>query len=149
MYDHSVRVPFMISGPGIPQGKKIDAPIYHQDIMPTTLELAEAKRPAHVQFHSLLPLIHGESEGHLDAVYGGYVKLQRMVKMDGYKLILYPKAKAARLYNVANDPEELRDVAGETSSLPIMKRLFAKLLELQEETGDKLDIASVYPQLGS
>ena len=39
MYDHSVRVPFMVVGPGVKAGQKIDEPIYLQDVMPTTLEL--------------------------------------------------------------------------------------------------------------
>ncbi|MHC4624557.1 MAG: sulfatase-like hydrolase/transferase, partial [Planctomycetota bacterium] len=60
MFDHSVRVPLMVVGPGIPANKKIDAAVYLQDIMPTTLELAGINKPSDVQFKSLMPLIQGK-----------------------------------------------------------------------------------------
>ncbi len=41
MYDHSVRVPFMVVGPNVAADRRIDEPIYLQDVMPTTLELAQ------------------------------------------------------------------------------------------------------------
>ncbi|OVE77196.1 choline-sulfatase, partial [bacterium F16] len=40
MFDHSVRAPFIVCGPGIKGNTKNDTPIYLQDMMPTTLELA-------------------------------------------------------------------------------------------------------------
>ena len=50
MYEHSTRVPFIAVGPGIRQGVKIDAPIYLQDVHPTTLELAGVKPADKVEF---------------------------------------------------------------------------------------------------
>jgi len=148
MYDDSVRVPFIVKGPGVPKGKKIDAPIYLQDVMPTTLELAGVKRPDHVEFQSLLPLIKGKTgKSAYDAVYGGYLELQRAVTYEGHKLILYPKIQKARLFNLKNDPLEMKDLADAPASMPIMKKLFAKLLELQKQTGDELEVRSVFPGL--
>src|SRR5690606_15437259 len=59
MYEHSMRVPFVVVGPGVTAGQRIDAPIYVQDIMPTTLEWAGAKVPEGVDFRSLVPLLQG------------------------------------------------------------------------------------------
>lgn len=147
LYDHSVRVPFIVTGPGVPKGVKNDTPIYLQDVMPTTLDLAGVDGPEHVQFKSLVPLVRGKSKDHYDAVYGGYLDLQRSVKQDGYKLLLYPKIAKVRLYHVAADPNEMEDLADDPGQLPRMKKLFARLLGLQKETGDELDLESVYPQL--
>ena len=147
-YDTSVRVPMLVAGPGVPKNKRIDAPVYLQDIMPTALELAGVEKPEQVEFQSLLPLIQGKKDRTYDAIYGAYTpKHQRMISQDGYKLILYPNGKIARLYHVAEDPEELTDLADSPDSKPIMKRLFAKLLELQKETGDVLDLRAAYPGL--
>ena len=147
-YDHSVRVPLLVAGPGVPKNRKIDAPVYLQDVMPTALELAGVEKPEQVEFQSLLPLIQGKKDRSYDAIYGAYTpKHQRMISQDGYKLILYPRGKIARLYHVADDSEELKDLADSPNSKPIMKRLFAKLLELQKETGDTLDLAAAYPGL--
>jgi len=147
LYEHSVRVPFIVAGPGVPESERIDTPIYLQDVMPTTLELAGVEKPDHVEFTSLMPRIEGEDVTPYDALYGAYLGLQRSVTADGYKLILYPKAKVARLYHIAEDPHEMKDLAGSTEELPRMKRLFARLLELQTETGDTLDLKPVFPGL--
>jgi choline-sulfatase len=149
MYDHSVRVPFVVKGPGIPAGKKNDTPIYLQDVMPTTLELAGVARPDHVQFKSLMPLLHGQQESHYGAIYGAYLKLQRMVTMDGYKLILYPEIRRARLYHVADDPHEMHDLADAPEHQQTAKRLFQRLLQLQQDMADELDLQAAFPELAS
>ncbi|MBN1346604.1 MAG: sulfatase-like hydrolase/transferase [Phycisphaerae bacterium] len=146
-YDHSVRVPLMVRGPGVPKDKRIDAAVYLQDIMPSTLELAGVSRPEHVRFKSLMPLIDGRSDRSYDAIYGAYLDLQRMVTKDAHKLILYPKAKKARLYNLKDDPAEMKDLADSPESKPVMRKLFAALLRLRQETGDRLDLKGIYPDL--
>lgn len=147
MHWHSVRVPFVAVGPDIAAGRRIDARIYLQDVMATTLELAGAKVPDDVQFRSLLPLLRNQRTEQYEAIYGGYIDLQRMVIDDDYKLILYPSVPAARLYHLALDPQELDDLAGEPSSKPIMRKLFQSLVQLQKETGDTLDLAKAFPEL--
>ena len=88
MYDHSVRVPYIVAGPGVPQGETNRQAIYLQDTMPTTLALAGIERPKHVEFQNLLPLIQGEGKTAYDSVYGAYLGVQRSVTKDGWKLIL-------------------------------------------------------------
>lgn len=144
LYDHSVRVPFIVRGPGAPRGGTNDARIYLQDVMPTTLELAGAGKPEHVQFKSLLPLIHGETETPYDAIYGAYMDMQRSVVLEGYKLILYPKASKMRLYDLKTDPLELNDLADDAKSKPIIRKLFKRLLALQAETDDMLDLRKTF-----
>ncbi|MEO1998351.1 MAG: sulfatase-like hydrolase/transferase [Planctomycetaceae bacterium] len=147
LYDHSVRVPFMVNGPGIPKGRRLAGAIYLQDVMPTTLELAGVDIPDHVQFRSVLPLIRGERARNYDAQYGAYLALQRSVRMDGYKLILYPKIGKMRLYQVDRDPLEQNDLAGTPAAKPVIRKLFARLLELQKQTADRLDLKSTFGQL--
>ena len=147
MYDHSVRVPMMVVGPGIPKGEKIDGRVYLQDIMPTTLELAGVDKPDHVEFKSLLPVIAGRRSENYDAIYGAYLALQRAVTEGDYKLIAYPEIARLRLYNLKEDPLETRDLAEDHGHRRVVKRLFARLLELQKETGDELDIKSIWPKL--
>ncbi len=147
MYDHSVRVPFILRGPGIGANKQISTGIYLQDIMPTTLEWAGIKdKPEHIDFKSLNPLLQDESAEHYDAIYGGYREGQRMITRDGYKLILYPKVPVARLYHLDKDPLETADLARLPESLQVMKELFAGLLALQEDVSDVLDLETAYPQ---
>lgn len=145
MYDHSLRVPFIVSGPGVTAGAKIDDPIYFQDAMATALDLAGADREG-VEFHSVRSLLAGGSGG-LEAIYGAYINGQRAVIHDGWKLILYPQAKVARLYHVAADPQELKDLAADPALAGQKKTLFAKLRALQKDFADELDLEAVFPEL--
>ncbi len=147
LFDHSVRVPFMAVGPGIKAGVRNASPIYLQDVMATALDLAKAEKPAHVQFQSLLPMLKENKKGGLDAVYGAYVDFQRAVTAQGYKLLLFPKIKKAQLFNMTSDPEEMNDISGKPDSPARMKKLFSRLLQLQKEAGDSLDLKKVYPEL--
>ncbi len=146
MYDHSMRVPLMVAGPGIKSGK-IDSPVYLQDIMPTTLELAGAHIPTQVQFKSLLPVMQDHNSNPYDAIYGGYMNLQRMVIENNYKMILYPEIKKVRLYDLKKDPNEMIDLGEDKKYNAIRTKLFAVLQALQKETGDPLDLKAVYPNL--
>ncbi|GAA4469308.1 sulfatase-like hydrolase/transferase [Novipirellula rosea] len=137
MYDHSVRVPFIAVGPGVKPNAKIEQPIYLQDVMPTTLELAGASKPEYVEFHSVLPMLAGET-GSLDEIYGCYLNLQRSIRTDKYKLIVYPKAKTVRLYDIEKDPLEMHDLAGDATMQPTVKELFARLQALQKSMNDEL-----------
>ena len=145
MFDHSVRVPLMVVGPDVPKNKKIDALVYLQDVMATSLELSGTQKPDYVQFESLLPLINGKTDKGRDAIYGAYLQGQRMVTCGDYKMILYPSISKAILYNIANDPLELHDLADKKEHQPTMSKLFAKLRELQQETGDSLDLKKAFP----
>ena len=146
LYDHSVRVPYMVSGPGVKKGKTISEPIYLQDTMATALDLAKVEKPEHVEFHSILPMLEGESSPY-SSIYGGYLKLQRSIRTPRYKLICYPEIKIAKLFDLEKDPDEMEDLASLPESRPIVKKLFADLLKLQEEMDDDVDLKSRFPGL--
>lgn len=145
LYEHSVRPPFIVVGPGVPQGKRTGEPIYYQDVVPTTLELAGIKQPEHVQFQSLLPIIRDQGKSKYPSIYTAYIDLQRAVNKDGWKLILYPKIKKIRLFHVTEDPHEMHDLAEAPGQAGRIRELFAELTRWQKETGDALDLKAAYP----
>jgi len=147
MFDHSVRVPLMVAGPNVPKNKKIDARVYLQDVMATSLDVSGTRKPDYVQFESLLPLISGKTDKGRDAIYGAYLQGQRMVTYKDHKLILYPAISKAILYNIKNDPQELHDLASQKQHQATVSKLFARLQELQKETGDTLDLKAAFPNL--
>lgn len=138
LYDHSVRVPLVITGPGIPTGKRVDTDIYLQDVMPTSLELAGVEKPDYVEFNSLLPLLKDTDTGSLDGVYLAYVDFQRGIRKDGYKLLFYPKVPAMKLFDLSNDPEEMNNLAADPAQANLITTLFAELQEMQREKADEL-----------
>jgi len=142
-YDHSVRVPFIVAGPDVAAGKMIDQPIYLQDVMPTTLELAGIDRPDHVEFQSLLPLLAGKPSEY-EAIYGSYLNLQRSIRTRTHKLIIYPKAEVVRLYDLQSDPNEMHDLADRPASKELIQDLFSQLLALQKKYDDSLNLSPIH-----
>ncbi|SIR31903.1 sulfatase-like hydrolase/transferase [Maribacter ulvicola] len=150
MYDHSIRVPLMIVGPDIPKGKRVATEVYLQDIMATSLALTKMEKPDHVEFNSLLPLAKGETtQGHLqDGVYGAFEKeSQRMIRKDGYKLIVYPKIDKILMFNMKEDPMEIFDLAKDPKNIKKVKGLFSDLMSLQKKMNDPLDLNRLYNSL--
>lgn len=139
MYEHSLRAPLIVTGPGVPAGKRIDARVYIQDVLPTTLELAGVAVPAHVEFKSLLPLIRGERTAQYDAVYAAYMPdKQRAVIVGDYKLIYYPAIDVYRLFNLKTDPRERHDLIGDPDSGSTIASLKTALAKLERELGGPL-----------
>lgn len=145
MYDHSMRVPMIIAGPGIPAGKTVDAMVYLQDVMPTSLELAGIPIPEHVNFKSLLPLAQGETtESPYQAMYGAYFSAQRMIRTDDYKMMIYPSINRVRLYDMKNDPWEKHDLAHDPQYRPVMDDLLEIFRHVQAEVADPMDMTEYY-----
>ena len=138
MFEHSMKVPLIAAGPGIPRGKRVDTPVYLQDIMPSSLELAGATVPRHVRFKSLLPLLRDGAIAHYDAIYGAYTRFQRMVRVGNMKLIWYPQPNVFLLFDLAKDPHELRDLAADPAHAPTLAALKRRLAELQQEMNDPI-----------
>ena len=68
--------------------------------------------------------------------------LQRMIRMDDYKLIVYPKAGIIRLFDLINDPAEMYNLASATTQKERVRAMFGQLQVLQAEMGDTLDLAN-------
>jgi arylsulfatase A-like enzyme len=63
-----------------------------------------------------------------------------MVSMDSYKMIYYPKISKTLLYNLKADPLEMENLADDPANAGLIKKLRARLKELQKEVGDTLDL---------
>ncbi len=145
LFDHSVRVPLMVAGPGIPAGQRIDQDLYLQDIMATSLEMAGIEQPDYVEFKSFLGLAKGEDESiHYSEIYGAYVNYQRMIRKDGYKLLVYPEVPKVLLFDMDEDPLEMNDLAEDKANEEQVQALFNDLLQLQENMDDELDLQPAF-----
>ncbi len=143
MYDHSLRPPMIVVGPDIPEGKEKNMAVYLQDIMPTVIEYAGGEVPGYVEFNSLKSFIEGATaQSNYPEVYGAYMDLQRMIRIDEYKLIVYPYAGIRRLFNLNDDPEEMNDLASRPDQMERLDSMFENLVKLQSEMGDTLILKS-------
>lgn len=135
LYDHSVRMPYIICGPGIPH-KKVDALMYQHSTFATTCGLAGIPVPESVEFPSLTPLILGRAREQYDAVFCWYRTFQRSVRTREHKLIVYPEAGVAQLFNIAKDPWETKDLSAKRDSAALKEHLLDRLRRFQRELGD-------------
>lgn len=141
LYDCSVRMPFIIVGPGIAAGRRIDALMYQHCLFPTICDLAGLPTPATVQFPSLASLLRGERQSLFDSVYCAYRGFQRMVRTNQYKLILYPHAKQVQLFDVKHDPWEMKNLAGNAAHADTLTELFRELKQWQAIVGDTMTLS--------
>jgi len=138
-YDHSIRMPFMISGPGIRKGITLDEKIYMQSVYPTTCELAGLKVPQTVDYSSIVPLVHGEKGARgEDIIFNCYIETQRLVRTDQFKLIHYPKIGRNQLFDIKSDPREIVNLIDDPKHAGVKKKLLAALQGKREELGDGL-----------
>jgi arylsulfatase A-like enzyme len=146
MYDHSIRVPLFVIGPDVPKNKKLEVDVYLQDIMASALDVAGLPKPEYIEFNSLMPFVRGQqTSGNYPAIYGCYtLDLQRMIRKDGFKLIVYPHGKTMRLYDLVNDPQEMNDLAADLQYKEKVNLLFKELLKLQDQMGDPLDLEAIF-----
>ena len=138
LYDHSIRMPLMVAGPGIPAGKRIGAMVYQHSLFPTTCDLAGVRVPQSVEFPSLADLLKGKEHAPHDAMFSWYLGYQRAVRTDEYKLIVYPQAGVTQLFNVRKDPWEIQNLAERREHAALRKDLLDRLHRFQRELDDDL-----------
>lgn len=139
LYEHSLRVPLVIAGPGIPQGKQTDSLAYLLDIFPTLCELTGCAVPASVDGRSLLPEIHGEGRGR-DSLYLAYMDLHRGVRTHSHKLIEYvvnQQHTQTQLFDLANDPLESNNLAAAPEHAELLACLRKEMFRLRDEWKDR------------
>ncbi len=141
MYEHSMRPPLIVLGPDIPKGRKRNMEVYIQDIMPTVIEYAGGVVPDYVEFSSLKAFIEGTAtQSNYPEIYGAYRDLQRMIRVDDYKLIVYPYAGVKRLFNLSKDPQEMNDLAADPSQKERVLEMTFELNKLMVNMGDTLNL---------
>ena len=142
VFEHSMRVPFIIGGPGIPHGKSSQAFTYLLDIFPTLCELAGLAPPAGVFGESVRPLWDGTKPGLRDTIFLPFIQIQRAVRDDRWKLICYPQLGYRQLFDLQNDPNETKSVYDDPANAAHIARLFATMKTWQARVGDSLPLNS-------
>jgi len=142
LYEHSMRVPLIISGPGILEGKKMEAFAYLFDLFPTLSELCGLPLPDGIDGQSLLPVISGKVKEIRSSVFTAYRNTIRAVRNNEWKLIRYPARDFTQLFNLKNDPLELVNLSNDTTFDLVKEQLFGLMKEWQKVTGDTISLTA-------
>ena len=62
-----------------------------------------------------------------------------------WQLIVYPQINKTQLFDLVNDPHELKDLAGDPAHAKTIERLTATLKTWQQQLGDKQALRSDNP----
>jgi arylsulfatase A-like enzyme len=129
MYESSAKVPMILVGPArsnaVRPGGTDDRLVELQDIMPTLLDMCELTVPDTCEGLSMI------GSRRRDILYGESLtgaKATRMVRDGRFKLIWYPAGNRLQLFDLADDPSELHDLAADESTAPFRERLMSALI---------------------
>jgi len=140
VFEHSMRVPMIFVGPGIPRAKSTHAFTYLLDLYPTLCDVIGIPRPSDLAGESLRPLWEGRKDRVRDSVFLPYIQIQRAVRDDRWKLIAYPKISHLQLFDLQTDPDETTNLADRPESAAHVPRLLQLMKQWQAKVGDTLEL---------
>jgi arylsulfatase A-like enzyme len=146
LYEHSMRAPLILVGPGIPRNARHGAMCYLIDIFPTLGALTAIPPPEGNDGESLVPHLAGARKPKgLPAIFTAYGKVQRAIRDERWKLIVYPQLNHTQLFDLREDPAERSDLAAQSEHRSQVERLTALLGAAQRKLGDKLPLTTATP----
>lgn len=111
VYEHSLRAPMIVSGPGIPQGRELTSLVYLLDLNPTILSFAGLEPGEDCFGRDLAPLWRGDVAEVRSSLFLSMGRAQRAVTDGRWKLCVYPNVAHRQLFDLASDPTERIDLA--------------------------------------
>ncbi len=137
LYEHSVRVPLMMAGPGIPTGQKRDGFCYLLDLYPTICEMLGVPKPANAEGVSMVPMLSDSNARTRETIFYAYRTFQRGICDGRYKLIEYAvkDQRNMQLFDLQNDLWEMKNRADD----PAFKVNRDRLADLLQSTRRKYD----------
>ncbi|MCA9987980.1 MAG: sulfatase-like hydrolase/transferase, partial [Anaerolineales bacterium] len=139
-YEGSARVPLIVKPPAgspLPTNTVVDQPVELRDILPTLCDLAGIPLPDGVDGASALPLARGETAGWRGCIHGEHEmgRFSNHWLTDGQmKYCWYSQTGAEQLFDLAADPTECHDLAGDRpDEIALWRhRLIGELAEREE-----------------
>ena len=95
-----MKVPLIISGPGIPKNEVRDAMLYLYDIFPTLSDLCGLPKPEGIDGKDFASVMMGKEKSVRSSLYTAYRNTARAVRTDEWKLIRYPQRNFTQLFNL-------------------------------------------------
>lgn len=133
MHEESIRVPLVVSGPGVQRGRFVDAMTLNVDLAPTLLDLAGVSPPDTMQGVSLGAWLRGAAPDRWRTEWfyehwvraNGWIPPSEGIRTTRWKYILYPEEKPAfeELYDLSADPMEENNLASLSPHAETLDRL--------------------------
>ncbi len=142
LYDHSIRVPLILAGPGIPVNLRTDTLVYLFDIFPTLCDLLRLPIPPTVDGKSFLPVLKDPKHRTRDGMVYAYRHFQRALRTTRWKYIRYNAngVQNRQLFDLLADPYEVTNVIDKPELAETVNQLDLLLRLYLKQNGDALDL---------
>lgn len=130
-YEGSVGIPLVMRGPGIEAGRDIDSPVSLVDLYPTIMDLYNLKIERELPGYSWLPEAQGVPSQRTREVFAEYH--WNFYPQGWFSLIdrrykyVYHCNRRSQLFDLLNDPHELRDLANKSDYTEILIKMEQRL----------------------
>ena len=152
LYNHSIHVPSIFAGPGIPEGETVDALTYLYDVFPTVCDLTDVPCPDTTEGCSLVPLMKGRVERVRATAFAAYRDIHRTITDGRWKLIRYYVSEETgagtdciQFFDLEQDPWETTNLADLPEHADRIRSLAADMKMWQIETNDFMKDTPVLP----
>ena len=133
-YDESAGIPLIISGPDIPERQQVDTPVSLVDMYQTILNgvgLDICDEDKGLPGYSLIDIANKGTDKER-VVFGEYhgagaISAAYMIRTLKYKYIHYANGFDPELYDSANDPEEMENLASDRNYKEVIEDMYEKL----------------------
>lgn len=146
LYEHSLRVPLIIAGPGIPANKATDAMCYLFDVLPTLGALSGVAGPTTSEGLDLSATLRNPATPARTSLMFAYRKVQRALRDERYKLIRYPLVDRTQLFDLRADPHELTDLADQPVHAAKVAELTSRLAQEMAGYADTSPLVVAHPK---
>jgi arylsulfatase len=144
-YEGSARISWIVRPPeswGGPTGQVIDRVVELRDVLPTFWDAAGVPVPETVDGASILPLLREPAPSWREFIQGEHTTCYRreygmQYLTDGReKYVWFHHTGREQFFDLADDPHELRDLAGDPSAHSRIQEWRQRLAEINEQRGD-------------
>lgn len=113
LHEHTLKIPFIVRGPGIPAGRRDDSPVYNYELYRTIADFAGAAPSPKSEGDSFRKLLENNDAPRRERTYHGYTSLMRALLEGRWKLVEYHvgKVRHTQLFDLATDPHEEKNLA--------------------------------------
>jgi arylsulfatase A-like enzyme len=147
LYEHSMRVPLIVAGPGIAADKRSDAMCYLFDVLPTLGKLCGVATPPGSNGREFAAVLKDPSQPARPFLMFGYKSIQKALNDGRWKLIRYPHVDRTQLFDLQSDPFETKDLSADPAQVERIKAMLTKLAAEMKADGDNdpLTAAKILP----
>ena len=79
-------------------------------------------------------------------LFFAYCRVQRAWRDERWKIIRYPEVNVTQLFDLQNDPEEMKDLAGDPAQAARIEAMLARLKAAQPQMDDDLPLTVDHPK---